>query len=250
MKQIGMGTGFEKYTKTTRREQFLAEMERIVPWLELCARIVPHYPKAGDGRPPKDVEMMLRIYFLQQWFNLSDPGVEEALYDSRCMQAFAGIDLSESPVPDESTLCRFRHLLERHELGRKLFEQVHEYLQRQGIKVSCGTIVDATIINAPSSTKNQDKKRDPEMRQTKKGNQWYFGMKAHVGVDRARLSTRSLPPQPTFMTRPACPTCCTGRKLGCGATRLTAAKARSSDSSRRKPRISPIAVIAARVSLM
>lgn len=183
MKQMGMGTGFERYTKTTRREQFLAEMERIVPWSELCARIAPYYPKAGDGRPPKDVEMMLRIYFLQQWFNLSDPGVEEALYDSRCMQAFAGIDLGESPVPDESTLCRFRHLLERHELGRKLFEQVHEYLQRQGIKVSRGTIVDATIINAPSSTKNPENKRDPEMRQTKKGNQWYFGMKAHVGVD-------------------------------------------------------------------
>ena len=183
MRQIGMGTGFEKQTKTTRRELFLAEMDRIVPWAELCARIAPYYPKAGDGRPPKDLELMLRIYFLQQWFNLSDPGVEEALYDSRCMQAFAGTDLSETLVPDESTVLRFRHLLERHDLGRKLFEEVHRHLERHGIKVSTGTIVDATIINAPSSTKNQDKSRDPDMHQTKKGNQWYFGMKAHVGVD-------------------------------------------------------------------
>ena len=183
MRQIGMGTGFERYTKSTRREQFLADMERIVPWAELCARIAPHYPQAGDGRPPKDLELMLRIHFLQQWFNLADPAVEEALYDSRCMQAFAGIDLSEAPVPDESTVLRFRHLLERHDLGRTLFEEVHRHLQRQGIKISTGTIVDATIIQAPSSTKNQDKSRDPDMHQTKKGNQWYFGMKAHVGVD-------------------------------------------------------------------
>jgi IS5 family transposase len=183
MKQMSMGTGFEKHTKTTRREQFLADMDRIVPWAALCARIARHYPKAGDGRPPKDLELMLRIYFLQQWFNLSDPGVEEALYDSRCMQAFAGIDLGEAPVPDESTVLRFRHLLERHDLGRKLFEEVHRHLERRGIKVSTGTIVDATIINAPSSTKNQDKSRDPDMHQTRKGNQWFFGMKAHVGVD-------------------------------------------------------------------
>jgi IS5 family transposase len=183
MKQMSMGTGFEKHTKVTRREQFLADMDRIVPWQALCARIARYYPKAGDGRPPKDLELMLRIYFLQQWFNLSDPGVEEALYDSRCMQAFAGIDLSEAPAPDESTVLRFRHLLERHDLGRKLFAEVHRHLERQGIKISTGTIVDATIINAPSSTKNQDKSRDPDMHQTKKGNQWYFGMKAHIGVD-------------------------------------------------------------------
>jgi len=183
MKQLSMGTGFEKYSKTTRREQFLGEMERIVSWAALCALIAPHYPKAGDGRPPKDLEMMLRIYFLQQWFNLSDPAAEEALYDSRTMQAFAGIDLGAAPVPDETTICRFRHLLERHDLGRKLFKQVHRHLEQSGIKVSTGTIVDATLISAPSSTKNQDGQRDPEMHQTKKGNQWYFGMKAHVGVD-------------------------------------------------------------------
>jgi IS5 family transposase len=158
-------------------------MDRIVPWSELCALIEPFYPKPGDGRPPKELEMMLRIYFLQQWFNLSDPGVEEALYDSRCMQAFAGIDLAETPVPDETTVLRFRHLLEGHDLGEALFEQVHDYLERRGIKIGRGTIVDATIIHAPSSTKNKDQARDPDMHQTKKGNQWYFGMKAHVGVD-------------------------------------------------------------------
>ena len=181
--QLTLGTGFEKYSKTTRREKFLTEMDRIVPWGELCALIAPVYPKAGDGRPPKELEMMLRVYFLQQWFNLSDPGVEEALYDSVSMRRFAGIDLGEMPVPDESTVLRLRHLLEAHGLGKKLFQQVHAYLERQGIKVGTGTIVDATIISAPPSTKNKDKSRDPDMHQTKKGNQWYFGMKAHIGVD-------------------------------------------------------------------
>ena len=157
--QLTLGTGFEKYSKTTRREKFLTEMDRIVPWGELCALIAPVYPKAGDGRPPKELEMMLRVYFLQQWFNLSDPGVEEALYDSVSMRRFAGIDLGEMPVPDESTVLRFRHLLEAHGLGKKLFQQVHAYLERQGIKVGTGTIVDATIISAPPSTKNKDKSR-------------------------------------------------------------------------------------------
>jgi IS5 family transposase len=183
MKQQSMGPGFDKFAKTTRREQFLAEMDRIVPWKAFCARVAPHYPKAGGGRPPKDLEMMLRIYCLQLWFDLSDPAVEEALYDSRSMRGFAGIDLGEEPVPDETTICRFRHLLERHELGSKLFEQVHRHLERQGIRLSKGTIVDATLISAPSSTKNRQGKRDPEMHQTRKGNQWYFGMKGHFGVD-------------------------------------------------------------------
>jgi IS5 family transposase len=182
-KQMTLGRGFEKYSKTTRREKFLTEMDRIVPWCELCALIEPVYPKAGDGRPPKELEMMLRVYFLQQWFNLSDPGAEEALYDSSSMRRFAGIDLGEMPVPDESTVLRFRHLLEAHGLGEKLFQQVHAYLERQGIKIGTGTIIDATIISAPPSTKNKDKSRDPDMHQTKKGNQWYFGMKAHIGVD-------------------------------------------------------------------
>jgi len=178
------GTGFEKYAKTTRRAQFLAEMDRVVPWTELCALIEPVYPKAGNGRPPIDLELMLRVYFLQHWFNLSDPAVEEALYDSLAMRAFAGVDLGRKPAPDETTVCHFRHLLERHDLGKSLFEQVGRHLQAKGMKVSNGTIVDATIINAPSSTKNATGERAPEMHQTKKGNQWYFGMKAHVGVDK------------------------------------------------------------------
>ena len=184
MKQMTLSAcGFDRYTKTTRRAAFLAEMDRVVPWAELCALIQPFYPKAGNGRPPIGVERMLRIYFLQQWFNLSDPAVEEALYDSVAMRGFVGIDLGREPVPDESTACKFRHLLEKHEIGRQLFEQVHVHLEKHGIKVATGTIVDATIISAPSSTKNASGERDPDMHQTKKGKQWYFGMKAHIGVD-------------------------------------------------------------------
>jgi len=184
MKQMTLSaSGFDRYAKTTRRAAFLAEMERVVPWSELCALIEPFYPKAGNGRAPIGLERMLRIYFLQQWFNLSDPAVEEALYDSLAMRSFVGIDLGREPVPDETTACKFRHLLEKHEIGRQLFEQVHVHLEKQGIKVSTGTIVDATIISAPSSTKNAAGERDPDMHQTKKGKQWYFGMKAHIGVD-------------------------------------------------------------------
>jgi transposase, IS5 family len=175
---------FERYRKVTRREQFLSQMDTVMPWRELCEVIEPFYPKPeGAGRPPKELEMMLRIQFLQYWFNLSDPAVEEALYDSRAMRRFTGIDLGEMPVPDETTICKFRHLLETHNLGGRLFELIGEYLQDNGLKISTGTIVDATIISAPSSTKNREKQRDPEMHQTKKGNQWYFGMKAHIGVD-------------------------------------------------------------------
>ena len=171
--------GFERYTKTTRRTTFLAEMEQVVPWRRLCKLIEPVYQKAGNGRPPVGLARMLRIYFLQHWFNLSDPAVEEALYDSLSMRRFVGIDLGREPVPDETTVCRFRHLLEEHELGRRLFEEVHRRLEASGIKVAKGTIVDATIISAPSSTKNADQA---------KGNQWYFGMKAHIGVDsRAKI---------------------------------------------------------------
>lgn len=184
MKQMTFSAaGFERYGKTTRRAAFLAEMERVVPWRDLCRLIEPVYPKPGAGRPPIGLERMLRIYFLQQWFNLSDPGVEEALYEALSMRRFAGVDLGREPVPDETTVCKFRHLLERHDLGRKLFEQVHRHLEAHGLKVATGTIVDATIINAPSSTKNAARGRDPEMCQTRKGKQWYFGMKAHLGVD-------------------------------------------------------------------
>ena len=184
MKQLTLAaTGFERYVKTTRRAIFLAEMERVVPWPALRGLIEPVYPKPRNGRPPIGVERMLRIYFLQQWFNLSDPTVEEALYDSQAMRRFVGVDLGREPVPDETTVCRFRHLLEAHDLGRPLFDEVQRHLAAKGVKVATGTIVDATIINAPSSTKNADKARDPEMHQTKKGNQWYFGMKGHFGVD-------------------------------------------------------------------
>ena len=184
MKQTTLSTGgFDRFGKTTRRATFLAEMDRAVPWSVLCALIEPVYPKAGNGRPPIGLERMLRIYFLQNWFNLSDPAVEESLYDSLSMREFVGIDLGREGAPDETTVCKFRHLLEQHNLGKRIFEEVGRHLQTQGLKVSTGTIVDATIINAPSSTKNRDNARDPEMHQTKKGNQWYFGMKAHIGVD-------------------------------------------------------------------
>ncbi len=177
MRQITLAAGtFETYRKPTRRERFLAEMDKVVPWEDLCAVIAPHYPKGENGRPPVGLERMLRITFLQQWFDLSDPGAEEALYGSQAMCRFVGIDLGREPVPDETTILKFRHLLEKHHLGKKLFQEVHHHLESQGVKVSKGTIVDATIINAPSSTKNRDKERDPDMHQTRKGNQWYFGM--------------------------------------------------------------------------
>ena len=177
-------SGFERFRKTTRREAFLREMDQVIPWRDLCKVIKPFYPKqTGAGRPPVGVERMLRIHFLQHWFNLSDPAVEEALYDSRAMRGFVGIDLGREPAPDETTVCKFRHLLEAHNLGDRLFALINEYLEENGLKVSTGTIVDATIIDAPTSTKNKDGQRDPEMHQVKKGNEWYFGMKAHIGVD-------------------------------------------------------------------
>ena len=184
MQQTFAEASFEPYRKVTRRERFLDEMNRVVPWAELVAVIEPVYPKAdGPGRPPVGIERMLRVLCLQQWFNLSDPAVEEALYDSRAMRQFVGIDLGREPVPDETTICKFRHLLEAHALGTQLFARIGEYLTKQGLQVNRGTIVDATIISAPSSTKNRTKERDPEMHQTKKAKQWYFGMKAHIGVD-------------------------------------------------------------------
>lgn len=176
--------GFELHRKRTRRDEFLAQMDQVVPWAKLCSLIEPVYPKGeGAGRPTIGLERMLRIYFLQQWFNLSDPAVEESLYDSVSMRQFVGIDLGREAAPDETTVCKFRHLLEKHRLGKAIFAEVNAHLKSQGMKLSTGTIVDASIINAPSSTKNKDQQRDPEMHQTKKGNQWYFGMKAHIGVD-------------------------------------------------------------------
>jgi IS5 family transposase len=180
---LAMMTGFERYTKKTRRAMFLEEMEQVVPWRKLCALIEPHYPKPGNGRRPKELEPMLRIYFLQQWFNLADPAVEEALYDSATLRGFVGIDLGAEPAPDETTVCKFRHLLEEHNLGEEILGTVNLHWQAKGVRITTGTIVDATLIHAPSSTKNREQSRDPEMHQTRKGKQWYFGMKAHVGVD-------------------------------------------------------------------
>ena len=176
-------SGYEQYRKPTRREEFLKTMEAIVPWAALCAVIEPHYPKAGNGRPPIGLERMLRIHFIQHWFNLADLACEEALYDSASLRRFVGIDLGREPVPDATTLLKFRRLLNDNKLGEALFAQVGQELQARGFKVNTGTIVDATIIGAPSSTKNADKARDPEMHQTRKGKQWYFGMKLHIGVD-------------------------------------------------------------------
>lgn len=175
--------GFEQHRRPTRRDVFLATMEEIVPWSELCAVIEPHYPKAGRGRPPVGLERMLRMYFVQHWFNLADEACEEALLDSTALRRFVGIDLGRERVPDATTLLKFRRLLEAHELGAALLQQVNRALESRGLKVGTGTIVDATIIAAPSSTKNADKSRDPDMHQTRKGQQWYFGMKLHVGVD-------------------------------------------------------------------
>jgi len=171
--------------KVTRREQFLAEMDAVVPWRRLLSLIEPYYPKAGlkGGRPPMPLETMLRIYFLQNWYALSDPMAEETLYDSEAMRRFAGIELGDDRIPDETTILNFRHLLERHGLTEAIFADVNAHLADKGITLRSGTLVDATIIDAPSSTKNQAKARDPEMSSTKKGNDWYFGMKAHVGVD-------------------------------------------------------------------
>lgn len=173
--------GFERYRKPTRRDAFLAEMQTLVPWAELVALIEPHYPKAGNGRPPIGLERMLRIHLLQHWFNLADAACEEALYDWASLRSFAGIDLGREPVPDATTILKFRHLLEQRDLGRAIFAEVGRILQQRGLRLSAGTIVDATIIAAPSSTKNAQRQRDPEMRQTRKGNQWHFGQEGARG---------------------------------------------------------------------
>jgi len=176
-------SGFEKYARKSRRELFLEEMEQVVPWAKLEGLVESHYPKGENGRPPVGLGIMLRIYFVQQWFNLSDPGAEEALYDSPALRRFAGVDLGRAAAPDETTICKFRHLLEEHDLGGAMLDAVNLHLEAGGIRITTGTIVDATIIHAPSSTKNQKQERDPEMHQTRKGKQWYFGLKAHIGVD-------------------------------------------------------------------
>lgn len=185
MKQTTFASAaWDKKGKVTRRERFLAEMEAVIPWRRLLAVVEPHYPKAGNGTQPMPLERMLRIYFMQNWFNLSDPAAEDALYDSESMRRFAGVELSDDAVPDESTILRFRHLLEKHGLTEQIFAEVRTLLEERRLLLKSGTIVDATIIAAPASTKNVQGQRDPEMHQTKKGKDWHFGMKAHVGTDR------------------------------------------------------------------
>src|ERR1017187_7819375 len=185
MRQLTFATqpSFEKYARKSRREEFLSTMQAVMPWAELEVRITPHYPKAGKGRQPVGLSVMLRIYFLQHWFALSDPGAEDALYESPVLRGFCGIDLGRAPVPDETTILNFRHLLEARDLCGEMLDVVNLHLALKGLRISTGTIVDATIIAAPSSTKNEKKERDPAMHQTKKGNQYYFGAKAHIGVD-------------------------------------------------------------------
>jgi len=176
-------SGFEQFRKPTRRDEFLATMNTIVPWSDMCSVIEPFYPKGVGGRPPIGLERMLRIHFVQHWFNLADLACEEALYDSASLRRFVGIDLGKEPVPDATTMLKFRRLLNDNKLGEQLFAKVGQVLQASGFKLKTGTIVDATIIGAPSSTKNKERKRDPEMHQSRKGQQWYFGMKLHIGVD-------------------------------------------------------------------
>lgn len=172
--------------KLTRRDLFLAKMEQVVPWSRLIAVIEPHYPKSGKrGRPPIGIERMLRMYFIQQWYGLADVAVEDAIYDSQALRNFCAIDLAVSSVPDSTTLMDFRHLLEKNALPQAMLKEVNELLKERGLLMSQGTLIDATLIAAPSSTKNKSHTRDPEMHQTKKGNQWYFGMKAHIGADEA-----------------------------------------------------------------
>jgi IS5 family transposase len=181
MKQADLGLNLSR--KKTRKREFLEEMTRVVPWKDLTALIEPHYPKGKTGRPPMGLEVMLRVHLLQQWFGLSDPAMEEALHDVPLYREFAGLEGPMRRLPDESTILRFRHLLEKHNLGDAILATVNVILQRHGLMLKAGTVVDATLISAPSSTKNDSGERDPEMHQTKKGNQWYFGMKAHVGTD-------------------------------------------------------------------
>jgi transposase, IS5 family len=178
------GLAWSMKGKVTRRERFLAQMDAVIPWSRLVKIIKPHYPKQGEsGGQPKGLERMLRIYFVQQWFDLSDPAAEDAIYDSESIRRFVGVELGDDDVPDESTILRFRHLLEKHELTKAIFNEVRDLLEEKKLLVRAGTIVDATIIAAPSSTKNREGKRDPAMRSTKKGNEWHFGMKVHVGTD-------------------------------------------------------------------
>ena len=180
---LAAGTGYELHGRPTRKAEFLAKMETLMPWAEFCTLIAPHYPRAGNGRPPVGLERMLRMYWVANWFNLADEACEDALYDVALFREFCGFDLGRERIPDATTLLKFRHLLEEHKIGQAMFARVGALLMASGVKLSGGTIVDATLIAAPPSTKNEEKARDPEMHQVKKGNQWHFGMKVHLGTD-------------------------------------------------------------------
>lgn len=173
---------YDHKRRKTRREEFLEEMEMLLPWKKLEAKIKRHYHRNKTGRPPYPLSVMLRIHCLQLFYNLSDPMMEDSLYEIETMRRFAKLRLSER-IPDETTILNFRHLLESHHLGEKLLQEINKHLASRGCKLRKGTIVDATLIEVPSSTKNKEKQRDPEMHQTRKGNQWYLGMKLHIGVD-------------------------------------------------------------------
>lgn len=184
MKQQSFATlAYQNKKIVTKREAFLKEMEQVVPWSRLLKLIEPHYPKKGNGRPPIPMEVMLRIYFLQQWYALSDPAAEEALYDMESMRRFSLLELGEDVIPDETTILNFRRLIEKHDLSVAMFNDINAYLVDRGIKVSKGSMIDASIVHAPASTKNKEKQRDPEMHSTRKNNQYYFGMKIHIGSD-------------------------------------------------------------------
>ena len=217
---------YELYRKPTRRYTFLATMEKLVPWDALCSVIEPHYPKAGNGRPPDGLERMLRMDFVQHWFNLADEACQDALLDSPALRRFVGIDLGCERVPDGTTLLRFRRLLEDHMLGEALFAKVGEVLQAGGLKIGTGTIVDATLIAAPSSTRNATGTRDPEMHQTRKGKQWHHGMKLHIGVDKDTGLTNSavVTAANVHDKHPLRQTCCMDRSKRCTATAPTPAR--------------------------
>ncbi len=213
--------------KKTRREVFLEEMEQVVPWKALLGLIEPHYPVAGRGRRPYPLESMLRVHLMQNWFALSDPAMEEALYEIASLRAFAQLSLGEA-IPDETTILNFRHLLEANDLAEDILKAVNAHLAKKGLLLKRGSIVDATIIAAPSSTKNQQGERDPEMHQTKKGNQWHFGMKAHIAVDAdsGLVHTVTTTP-PTRPTSSRLPICCMARNSTCGPTRAIGARRRA-----------------------
>jgi IS5 family transposase len=229
---------FEKHGRMSKRELFLDHMEQVVPWSELWALVEPHYPKAGNGRQPVGLSIMLRTCFLKQWFGLSDPGMEEAFYESPVLRHFAGVDLGVAAAPYETTILRFRHLLEAHDLGGEMLDTVNLYLESKGIRITTGTIVDATIIHAPSSTKNATDTRDPEMHQTRKGNQRFFGMTAHIGVDSKQRHVHSVcSTAPSVADKHMLPDLLHGeeRKV-CGATKPIKGSARRCAGPRRTPK--------------